>query len=222
MSKIIVSEGKTTSEAIEKGLKELNMNRNQVEIKVLEQEKRSFFDILAPRIVKVELKVKESTHTEENITNQELEEIKNKVEKFLKDFLSKLDENYIYNINIVNNEIYIKIDGEDSGALIGHRGETLTALQHILSLIANKNASGKVRVFLNIDGYKEKREKTLEELALKVSKTVIKTNKSITLEPMNAYERKIIHSKLQDMKDIKTHSIGEEPHRRIVIEKINK
>ena len=119
MSKIIVSEGKTTSEAIEKGLKELNMNRNQVEIKVLEQEKRSFFDILAPRIVKVELKVKESTHTEENITNQELEEIKNKVEKFLKDFLSKLDENYIYNINIVNNEIYIKIDGEDSGALIG-------------------------------------------------------------------------------------------------------
>ena len=235
MSKIIVSEGKTTSEAIEKGLKELNMNRNQVEIKVLEQEKRSFFDILAPRIVKVELKVKESTHTEENITNQELEssylqkeklqqleEIKNKVEKFLKDFLSKLDENYIYNINIVNNEIYIKIDGEDSGALIGHRGETLNALQHILSLIANKNASGKVRVFLNIDGYKEKREKTLEELALKVSKTVIKTNKSITLEPMNAYERKIIHSKLQDMKDIKTHSIGEEPHRRIVIEKINK
>ena len=104
MSKIIVSEGKTTSEAIEKGLKELNMNRNQVEIRVLEQEKRSFFDILAPRVVKVELKVKESTHTEENITNQELEEIKNKVEKFLKDFLSKLDENYIYNINIVNNE----------------------------------------------------------------------------------------------------------------------
>ena len=81
MSKIIVSEGKITSEAIEKGLKELNMNRNQVEIKVLEQEKRSFFDILAPRVVKVELKVKESTHTEENITNQEIEEIKNKVEK---------------------------------------------------------------------------------------------------------------------------------------------
>ena len=92
-------------------------------------------------------------------------------------------------------------------------------MQHILSLIANKNAPGNVRVILNIDGYKEKREKTLEELALKVSRTVIRTNKSITLEPMNAYERKIIHSKLQDMKDIKTHSIGEEPHRRIVIEK---
>lgn len=223
MSKIIVSEGKTTSEAIEKGLKELNLNKNQVEIKVLEQEKRSFFDILAPRVVKVELKVKENSHSEEeNITNQDLEEIKNKIEEFLKEFLSKLDKNYIYNINIVKNEIYIKIDGEDSGTLIGHRGETLNALQHILSLIANKNTSGKVRVFLNIDGYKEKREKTLEDLALKVSKTVIKTNKSITLEPMNAYERKIIHSKLQDMKDIRTHSIGEEPHRRIVIEKINK
>ena len=227
MSKIIVSEGKTTSEAIEKGLKELNMNRNQVEIKVLEQEKRSFFDILAPRVVKVELTVKEKPQKEEMIlTEEDLEGTKNNVEKFIKEFLksflSKLDKNYIYNINIINNEIYIKIDGEDSGALIGHRGETLNALQHILSLIANKNTSGNVRVFLNIDGYKEKREKTLEELALKVSKTVIRTNKSITLEPMNAYERKIIHSKLQDMKDIKTHSIGEEPHRRIVIEKINK
>ena len=133
-----------------------------------------------------------------------------------------MGEEYKYDINIEKNEINVKIDGGNSGTLIGYRGETLNALQHILSLIANKNTSAKVRVLLNVDGYKEKREKTLEELALKVSKTVIRTNKSITLEPMNAYERKIIHSKLQDMTDIRTHSIGEEPHRRIVIEKVNK
>ena len=211
MSKIIVSEGKTTSEAIEKGLKELNLHRDQVEIRVLEQEKRSFFDILAPRVVKVELTVEE-----------DLEETKNNVEKFIKEFLKNLGEEYKYDINIEKNEINVKIDGGNSGTLIGYRGETLNALQHILSLIANKHTSAKVRVLLNVDGYKEKREKTLEELALKVSKTVIRTNKSITLEPMNAYERKIIHSKLQDMTDIRTHSIGEEPHRRIVIEKVNK
>ena len=223
MSKIIVSEGKTTSEAIEKGLKELNLHRDQVEIKVLEQEKRSFFDILAPRVVKVELTVKEKPQKEEKIlTEEDLEETKNNVEKFIKEFLKNLGEEYKYEINIEKNEINVKIDGGNSGTLIGYRGETLNALQHILSLIANKHTSAKVRVLLNVDGYKEKREKTLEELALKVSKTVIRTNKSITLEPMNAYERKIIHSKLQDMTDIRTHSIGEEPHRRIVIEKVNK
>ena len=223
MSKIIVSEGKTTSEAIEKGLKELNLHRDQVEIRVLEQEKRSFFDILAPRVVKVELTVKEKPQKEEKIlTEEDLEETKNNVEKFIKEFLKNLGEEYKYEINIEKNEINVKIDGGNSGTLIGYRGETLNALQHILSLIANKHTSAKVRVLLNVDGYKEKREKTLEELALKVSKTVIKTNKSITLEPMNAYERKIIHSKLQDMTDIRTHSIGEEPHRRIVIEKVNK
>ena len=223
MSKIIVSEGKTTSEAIEKGLKELNLHRDQVEIRVLEQEKRSFFDILAPRVVKVELTVKEKPQKEEKIlTEEELEETKNNVEKFIKEFLKNLGEEYKYDINIEKNEINVKIDGGNSGTLIGYRGETLNALQHILSLIANKHTSAKVRVLLNVDGYKEKREKTLEELALKVSKTVIRTNKSITLEPMNAYERKIIHSKLQDMTDIRTHSIGEEPHRRIVIEKVNK
>ena len=223
MSKIIVSEGKTTSEAIEKGLKELNLHRDQVEIRVLEQEKRSFFDILAPRVVKVELTVKEKSQKEEKIlTEEDLEETKNNVEKFIKEFLKNLSEEYKYDISIEKNEINVKIDGGNSGTLIGYRGETLNALQHILSLIANKHTSAKVRVLLNVDGYKEKREKTLEELALKVSKTVIRTNKSITLEPMNAYERKIIHSKLQDMTDIRTHSIGEEPHRRIVIEKINK
>ena len=223
MSKIIVSEGKTTSEAIEKGLKELNLHRDQVEIRVLEQEKRSFFDILAPRVVKVELTVKEKPQKEEKIlTEEDIEETKNNVEKFIKEFLKNLGEEYKYDINIEKNEINVKIDGGNSGTLIGYRGETLNALQHILSLIANKHTSAKVRVLLNVDGYKEKREKKLEELALKVSKTVIRTNKSITLEPMNAYERKIIHSKLQDMTDIRTHSIGEEPHRRIVIEKVNK
>ena len=163
MSKIIVSEGKTTSEAIEKGLKELNLHRDQVEIRVLEQEKRSFFDILAPRVVKVELTVKEKPQKEEKIlTEEDLEETKNNVEKFIKEFLKNLGEEYKYEISIEKNEINVKIDGGNSGTLIGYRGETLNALQHILSLIANKHTSAKVRVLLNVDGYKEKREKTLK------------------------------------------------------------
>lgn len=230
MSKVIISEGKTTNEAIEKGLKELNTSKDNVEIKVLEQEKRSFFDILAPRIVKVELTLKEEIVKEENkkdvlkneIDINTLESIKENLNQFVREFLNKIDNTFKYEIDAENSNIIINVTGENSGTLIGYRGETLNALQSILTSVANKNIESKVRVYLNIDNYKEKREKALQELAVKVSKTVAKTNKPITLEPMNAFERKIIHSKLQDMHNIKTHSIGEEPNRRIVIEKINK
>lgn len=229
MSKVIISEGKTTNEAIEKGLKELNTTRNNVEIKVLEQEKRSFFDILAPRVVKVELTMKdeiiqkkEKKQVKVEVSDEELEKIKSKLESFTKAFLNKIDDSFEYSIKTESSNIVVDIEGKQSGTLIGYRGETLNALQTILTSIANNDINSKIKVYLNIDNYKEKREKALEDLAIKVSKTVLRNNKPITLEPMNAYERKIIHSKLQDMHNIRTHSIGEEPNRRIVIEKINK
>lgn len=236
MSKTIISEGKTTNEAIEKGLKELNVKKENVDIKVLEQEKRSFFDILAPRVVKVEITVKDEevkesgkcvakndvvkNEVQEEISEEELNTIKNELEKFVSEFLYRIDETFTYEIKVENSSIIVNVTGEKSGILIGYRGDTLNSVQNILNAIANKNTKLKVRVFLNIDNYKEKREKSLEDLAIKVSKTVLRNNKSITLEPMNSYERKIIHSKLQNVKNITTHSIGEEPNRRIVIEKI--
>ena len=233
MSKVIISEGKTTNEAIEKGLKVLNTSRDNVEIRVLDQEKRSFFDILAPRVVKVEITMKDEKNVEginnkKNVTNkveideEQLEKTRKELEEFIKAFLSNIDESFQYKIYIDNSSILIDINGGNSGMLIGHRGETLNSLQTILTSIANRNKDKKIRIYLNIDNYKQKRERTLENLAIKVSKTAIRSNKRITLEPMNAYERKIIHTKLQEMNNIKTHSIGEEPNRRIVIEKINK
>ena len=231
MSKTIISEGKTTNEAIEKGLKELNVRKENVDIKVLEQEKRSFFDILAPRVVKVEITVREEENKvtekrvvkheiQEEISEEDLNNIKVELEKFVSEFLYRVDETFGYEIKVENSSIIVNVTGEKSGILIGYRGDTLNSIQNILNAIANKNTKSKIRVFLNIDNYKEKREKSLEDLAIKVSKTVLKNNKSITLEPMNSYERKIIHSKLQNVKNISTHSIGEEPNRRIVIEKI--
>ena len=109
------------------------------------------------------------------------------------------------------------INNENLGFLIGYRGETLYAMQNILSSIASKGIENRVRVILDIEGYKEKREKALEDLAEKLEKTVIKTKKSVTLEPMQAYERKIIHTKLQNSEKVETRSIGEEPRRRVVI-----
>ena len=233
MPNSIISEGKTTTEAIENGLKKLNVSKDKVEIKVLEnEEKRSFFSILAPRVVKVELTVKENKNVKETTNYQEkaknkeynknideIESAKKEIEEFLRKFISNVDESLEYEVKIEDSTIKINIDGNASGLLIGYRGETLNSLQVILSSIANKSTKERIQVILNIANYKEKREKILEELAEKVSKTVMKTGKNITLEPMNAYERKIIHSKLQNNARIETYSIGEGENRRIVIAK---
>lgn len=229
MGKSIISEGKTTNEAIENGLKELNVSKNKVDIKVLENEdKRSFFSILAPRIVKVELTLKEEkdvkdikkevkTKKEINLSEEEQEIAKNNIEKFMNDLIKQLPEETKFFIEKTSTGLNVSINNDDLGYLIGYRGETLYALQNIMSTIAGKGIENKVRVILDIEGYKAKREKTLKDLADKVAKTVVKTKKSVTLEPMQAYERKIIHSKLQENSKIETYSIGEEPRRRIVI-----
>ena len=228
MAKSIITEGKTTNEAIEKGLKELKVSKKMVDIKVLENEdKRSFFSILAPRIVKVELTVKEnikekqreipSPKKEINLTEQELEKAAERVEKFIKEIKTELPEDVTYNIEKTSKGLEVSINSKDLGYLIGYRGETLYAMQSILSAIASKGNQNRIRVILDIEGYKAKREKTLEELAEKVAKTVIRTRKPVKLEPMQAYERKIIHSKLQGNPKIETISEGQEPHRRIVI-----
>ena len=236
MAKSIISEGKTTNEAIENGLKELKVSKKNVDIRVIEnEEKRSFFSILAPRVVKVELTVKEDSEQVEikenkeikpkkeiKLSNEEQEKAKGNLEMFLEEFIKNLPETTKYNIEKSENYINVSLNGDDLGYLIGYRGETLYALQNILSTIAGKDIQNKVRVILDVQGYKEKREKTLEELAEKVAKTVVRTKKSVKLEPMKAYERKIIHSKLQQHPRVETTSVGEEPYRRIIVSLKNK
>ena len=228
MTNSVIAEGKTTAEAVEKGLKELNVSKDMVNIKVLEEDKkRSFYSILAPRVVKVELTIKENIERKEvkkqekpkekRVTNENLEEIeiaKKDIEAFLKEFLK---QDYSYDVKIENFDILVNISGENINHLIGYRGETINAMQVLISSIANKKSSSKIKVFVDVAGYKERRIKTLEDLAEKISKTVIRTGKAITLEPMTAYERKIIHTKLQENDKVKTFSKGEEPHRRLVV-----
>ena len=228
MEKTIIAEGKTTNEAIENGLRELKVPKSRVEIKVLEiEDKRSFFSILAPRIVKVEMTVKENkseianpatvVKKEIELKKDEQEKAEQNLEQFLKEFTKQLPEGTTYKIKPTNNYINVEINNKDLGYLIGYRGENLYAMQNVLTAIAGKGIENRVRVILDIEGYKAKREKTLEELAEKVAKTVMKTRKSVKLEPMQAYERKIIHSKLQENPKIETISVGEEPHRRIIV-----
>ena len=228
MPKSIISEGKTSTEAIEKGLKKLNVSKNQVEIRIIEEKKKSFFNILEPHVVKVEITLKEdateTTHKEKHTEKREVREedinsSKIAIEDFLNKFLMEISDQITYNVEINENIIHVTIDGENSTKLIGYRGESLNSLQVILLTIANKGKESNIKVILDIGNYKETRKKTLEELAEKVGRNVMKTGKSITLEPMTAYERKIIHTKLQDSEFVKTYSIGEDDKRRVVIAK---
>ena len=154
--------------------------------------------------------------TEQTIAQQQkaIEELKS----FLDKFIAALNETGInYTVEFKDGNVEVDINGDNTGYLIGYRGDTLNSLQVILNNIASKNVDEKVKVLLNINGYREKREKDLEILASKIAGTVIKTKKSITLEPMSAYERKIIHTKLQSNDRVKTYSVGEEPHRKVVV-----
>lgn len=235
MSNSVIAEGKTTNEAVENGLKILKVSKNQVDIKVLENEnKKSFFSILTPRVVKVELTIKENAKKQEkvnkeennthivkeyNSNKEELQVAKKDIEEFLKIFIEKLGSKLEYIVKLEENEILVDINGEDCGTLIGYRGETLNAMQTLISSIANKKVKERIKVILDIQNYREKREKNLVELAEKVSKTVLRNGKNITLEPMSPYERKIIHSSLQENSRIETYSIGEGDNRRVVIAK---
>ena len=232
-NKVYVFEGKTSTEAIEKGLNELKVSKSKVDIKILESEdKRSFFSILTPRVVKVEMRLKENVEEpkqevkeakaenkkvvrSENVDNTEAI---NSTKKFLNEFIEKLPSKELsYDITEDGNVIKVDIKGEDTGYLIGYRGEVLNSIQTVLSNIASKSSKEKARVIVNIGGFREKREKDLQNLAVKIAGTVIKTKKSITLEPMSAYERKIIHTKLQENDKVKTFSVGEEPYRKVVV-----
>ena len=235
LPKSVITEGKTSTEAIEKGLKELNVSKNQVEIKILEEKKKSFFSILDPHVVKVELTLKENAQegklVEKKKNNDEkvnqkkkadqddLESAKVSIETFLNEFLTKISPEITYKIEIKEDVINVVIDGNESTKLIGYRGEALNSLQIILSTITNKDKDAGIKVILDIGNYKDTRKATLEELAGKLERTVMKSGKSVTLEPMTAYERKIIHTKLQNSEFVRTYSIGEDDRRRIVIAK---
>lgn len=224
--KSIISEGRTSNEAIEKGLKELGCRKNEVDIKILENEdKRSFYSILDPRVVKVEITVKEekrSAFSEKSLdmlSDEQFESSKIQLEIFLNEFL-KLIGDANFKIEKNNDFVNVYIDGKDSSKLIGFKGEVINSLQNILNVIASKNQNCRIKVFLDVSGYKKKREDELKCVARKFEKVVAKNGKKVILEPMNSYERKIIHTELQDSSLVKTYSIGEEPNRKVVIEKI--
>ena len=142
-----------------------------------------------------------------------------RIEQFLKGLLERMGSQAVPHAWKGENDIYqVALIGEDLGFLIGHRGETLDAIQHLCNYVMNRDAERRLRVNVDAESYREKRMESLRRYARKKAQQVLKARRRVTLEPMNAYERHIIHATLQDMENITTHSTGTEPNRRVVIE----
>lgn len=195
--------GRTVDEAVAAALKTLKAKKEEVEIEVLEEGSKGFLGLLGSRQARVRVVVRESP------------------EKLIKEFLDRIlqDMNMDVGIEIKPREGYYFVNfyGKHLGILIGRRGETLDALQYLCNLAVNRRLKNRVKIIIDIEGYRKKREQTLVNLARRLSAKVKETGNKIVLEPMNPHERRIIHTALQNERDICTSSEGQEPNRKVVI-----
>lgn len=229
--KSVEKTAKTVEEAIESALKELGIAKDKAVIEILEQPNKGFFGLIGSRLARVKVyAVEEKPAAEpinENVKKAEEPKVKEAEKngekeaayKFLREVLNCMDIKAEIKIKYTEAGLYINLTGPKMGIIIGRRGQTLDSLQYLVSLVVNKN-KGKddyVRVVLDTENYRAKREETLVRLAKRLADRVVKTRKKMELEPMNPYERRIIHSALQDYPGVITYSEGEEPNRKVII-----
>ncbi|GJM81452.1 DNA-binding protein [Paenibacillus sp. HMSSN-139] len=235
MNKIVTS-GKTIEDAVRQGLAKLGTTEDKVAVNVLEQPSKGFLGLIGVKEAKVELTLLEqpapaSVPTPNKTASAPRSSASVMEEKTVvgeKDpyaeaasFIREVGENMGLDVKVEvahgKDHTVLNISGHDLGLMIGRRGQTLDALQYLANIIANRYSDSFIRIVLDAENFRERRKKTLEELAVRLAGRVVRTRKEVTLEPMSPQERKVIHSKLQDHPEVKTYSKGEEPNRRVVI-----
>lgn len=204
MLKSVEKAGKTVEEAVGLALEDLGVDKESVDIEIVDEGNKGLFGLIGSKQARVKVTVKQNSN---NVT----------VEKFLKDVFKEMELTVNIEIQDEGKDMNINLKGDNMGILIGRRGETLDSLQYLASIVANKGQENFKRVVIDTENYRKKREETLIRLANKVAERVVRFKKSVTLEPMNPYERRIIHSALQQNKQIETYSVGDEPNRKVVI-----
>ena len=203
MANFIEAKGKTREEALLNGLEQLNLSIDQVNIEEY-IEKPGFLGL--GKSVTVRLSVKE----ENSLLG---------AEDFLTQLFSKMGITATVVVEEDDKTVKINIVGDSSGILIGRRGETLDSIQYLTSLVVNKNKENYKKIYIDTENYRQKREDALVSLANRIAAKVSKTGRRVVLEPMNPYERRILHSTLHDRPTVMTVSEGEEPYRRVIIKK---
>lgn len=195
---------KTVDDAVTAACQQLAVTSDKLEYEVVEEGKAGILGFGAkPAIIKARVKAT----------------LEDNVKIFLNDVFAAMNIEVIVKVDYNEEDRSMNIDlvGEDMGMLIGKRGQTLDSLQYLVSLVANKDTDDYIRVKVDTENYRERRKATLENLAKNMAHKVKRIRRSVSLEPMNPYERRIIHSALQDDKYVSTHSEGDEPYRRVVI-----
>lgn len=201
--KIVEKIGKTVEEAVEMALKELEATRDEVDVEVLEEPSKGILGLIKVKPARVKVILKENPL--------------NRASGLLKDIFQNMDLDVKIKISEKEKTMFINLEGPELGILIGRRGETLDALQYLVNLSANKNQETRKKIIIDIEGYRNRREKTLQRLALKLADKAKQRGRNVVLEPMSSQERRIIHTALQGRDDIYTFSEGEEPYRKIII-----
>lgn len=230
--KVTEKTGKTVDEAIDSALQELGISRDKAEITVVEEPNKGLFGFLGTKLAKVKVAVKEeekpiiSNNSKENILENENkpekqiinnEETIIEAKKLLVNIFKSMDIEVQIEILRKEDHVHVNLIGSDLGILIGRRGDTLDAMQYLVNLAVNRNKVDRTRFILDVEGYRGRREKTLQNLAMKLADKAKRKGQNVVLEPMNPHERRIIHTALQDVQGISTRSEGDEPYRKIVI-----
>ncbi len=204
MLKVIESKGDTIEAAVEKALAMLGMERDDVSVEVLQSPKSGFLGIgKEPAIVKVSYETSPAERARE----------------FVDGLLYRFGTPATVTVkeDMANKTLDIDLSGANMGGIIGRRGDTLDAIQYLTSIVANRDEDDRWRVTVDTENYRSKRESTLESLAVKTAQKAKKYKKPVALEPMNPHERRIIHTALQGVEGVTTHSTGSEPNRKVIV-----
>lgn len=198
---------KTVSDAITEACQKFSVTSDKLEYEVVQEGSSGFLGINAkPAIIKAKIKEEEKT-------------IDVKAKDFLSDIFKSMNLAVVIDVKYddIENTLDVDLSGDEMGVLIGKRGQTLDSLQYLVSLVVNKDVDDYIRVKIDTENYRQRRKETLENLAKNISYKVKRTRRPVSLEPMNPYERRIIHSALQNDKYVTTHSEGDEPYRKVVV-----
>ena len=226
--------GKTVDDAITEACQEFTVTSDRLDYEVIDKGSSGFLGLgTKPALIKARIldensKKEESSTAKESVSEKKEDKkesaapaVKAKTANDPKEFLDKVFKAMKLDVNVkveqIGNDMNIELSGDEMGVLIGKRGQTLDSLQYLTSLVVNKGSNEYIRVKVDTENYRKRRKDTLENLAKNLAYKVKRTKRPVTLEPMNPYERRVIHSALQNDKYVSTHSEGEEPFRRVVI-----
>lgn len=237
----VTASGQTVEEAIESALVQLNIEKDQADVEVIDEGKKGFLGLFGSSLAIVKVSEKQAkeealNEVDENQTfiseneadddeevsvekteGMNIEESIHATEVFLTHVATNMGIDISIETSSTDQQVTFDLSGDKIGMLIGKRGKTLNALQYLTQLVLNKDSASYLTVVVDAEGYRARRKETLEDLSFKMRDKALRLDTKVALEPMSAYERKIIHSALQEHDDVTTYSDGKEPHRHIVI-----